>query len=312
MHKEVNENLINLKEERNKVIHRIDVLDKVKHLLLIPYTEVSTTKQVADFYVVNEKIIQKIYNRHKDELEEDGLKRVKIQDFTDNFLCSHSVYKENVKGKSIITLKDGQKIEYPNSGMLLFPKRAILRVGMLLRDSEIAKEVRTQLLNIEEHSSNETKSLQINKEMEICSNIVYNILNGNTEEVLKSFTEFNNYKNRHIKKLEEENEKLHNENEDLSLNNKTLSEEILTWNNRKIVNKVVRTVANRLNKPIYEIWNYLYDELLYKHSIGLKARGKSPYIQHIKEEEYPKVISTLTAICQKYNLNFAEIVKKEL
>ena len=44
------ENLINLKEERDKAIHRIDVLDKVKHLLLIPHTEVSNIKQVAEFY----------------------------------------------------------------------------------------------------------------------------------------------------------------------------------------------------------------------------------------------------------------------
>ena len=36
----------------------------------------------------------------------------------------------------------------PNRGMKLFPKRAILRVGMLLRDSEIAKEIRTRLLDI--------------------------------------------------------------------------------------------------------------------------------------------------------------------
>lgn len=36
-----------------------------------------------------------------------------------------------------------------NKGILLFTRRAILRVGMLLRDSEVAKEVRTYLLNVE-------------------------------------------------------------------------------------------------------------------------------------------------------------------
>ncbi len=314
MNKKVNENLIDLKEERNKVIHRIDVLDKVKHLLLIPYTEVATMKQVADFYEVETKTIEKIYKRHRDELEEDGLKRVKLQEFTNDFLLRLKVGNEinNVKGKSIITLKDGQKIEYPNAGMLLFPKRAILRIGMLLRDSKIAKEVRTQLLNIEEHSSNETKTLEINKEMEIYTNIGISIASGNMEEVLKSFTSLCDYKNRHIKKLEEENQDLNNKNEDLSLNNKALAEEILTWNDRKSINKIVRIIATKLKKPFYEVWNFLYDELLYKHSIGLKARGKAPYIQHIKEDEYTKVLSTLTAICEKYNLNFAEIVKKEL
>lgn len=49
----------------------------------------------------------------------------------------------------------------------LFPKRAILRVGMLLRDSEVAKEVRTQLLNIEEHTAAEVKTYEIDYEQEV-------------------------------------------------------------------------------------------------------------------------------------------------
>lgn len=49
----------------------------------------------------------------------------------------------------------------------LFPKRAILRVGMLLRDSEVAKEVRTQLLNIEEHTATEVKTYEIDYEQEV-------------------------------------------------------------------------------------------------------------------------------------------------
>ncbi|PDY07989.1 hypothetical protein COM83_33620, partial [Bacillus cereus] len=49
----------------------------------------------------------------------------------------------------------------------LFPKRAILRVGMLLRDSEVAKEVRNQLLNIEEHTATEVKTYEIDYEQQL-------------------------------------------------------------------------------------------------------------------------------------------------
>lgn len=42
----------------------------------------------------------------------------------------------------------------PNRGIRCFSKRAVLRFGMLLRDSEVAKEVRTQLLNIKEEAEN--------------------------------------------------------------------------------------------------------------------------------------------------------------
>lgn len=37
-------------------------------------------------------------------------------------------------------------LRVPNVGIRLFPKRAVLRLGMLLRDSRVAQEVRTQLL----------------------------------------------------------------------------------------------------------------------------------------------------------------------
>ncbi|MCC2363915.1 Bro-N domain-containing protein [Bacillus cereus] len=49
----------------------------------------------------------------------------------------------------------------------LFPKRAILRVGMLLRDSEVAKEVRTQLLNIKENTVTDVKTYEIDYEQEV-------------------------------------------------------------------------------------------------------------------------------------------------
>ncbi|PFE66379.1 hypothetical protein CN322_03095 [Bacillus thuringiensis] len=38
---------------------------------------------------------------------------------------------------------------------------------MLLRDSEVAKEVRTQLLNIEEHAATEVKTYEIDYEQEV-------------------------------------------------------------------------------------------------------------------------------------------------
>ena len=54
-----------------------------------------------------------------------------------------------------------------NRGLKVFPQRAIPRIGMLLRDSDVAKEVRTQLLNIEEKASGETKTHDIDEEQRV-------------------------------------------------------------------------------------------------------------------------------------------------
>ncbi|MGE1009234.1 hypothetical protein [Bacillus cereus] len=66
-----------------------------------------------------------------------------------------------------LTLDSMKELGIGKVGSNIFPKRAILRVGMLLRDSEVAKEVRTQLLNIEEHTAAEVKTYEIDYEQDL-------------------------------------------------------------------------------------------------------------------------------------------------
>ncbi len=181
----------------------------------------------------------------------------------------------------------------PNAGIRLFSKRAILRIGMLLRDSEIAKEVRTQLLNIFEHSTDEQRTEEILTEQEIYLNYARAALDGDKEELLEAAKAAFDYKNRHIRRLEE--------------NNKILAGEILTWTNRSCINKAIRYLAKAANKSYGTIWNELYSELRYKHGIGLSQRGKAPYVQHIREDEWECVQQSLAAICEKYDVDIQKV-----
>ena len=65
--------LVANKELREVSIDRVEVLDKVKSLLLIAELEVATTTMVADFYEVDKKVIDSMTLRHRDELDTDGL-----------------------------------------------------------------------------------------------------------------------------------------------------------------------------------------------------------------------------------------------
>lgn len=129
------EEIIVTKEEREALIERVEVLQKVKDLLLLPNMEMATTKQVADFYEVSHEVVKDIIRNHREELESDGFIKLSFPNI-----------KEEVKIDNLSLLSSG--VSY--RGANVFPCRAILRVGMLLRDSEVAKEVRSQLLNIEE------------------------------------------------------------------------------------------------------------------------------------------------------------------
>lgn len=55
-------------------MNRVEVLDEVGVLLLLPNTELATTKQVAGFYQVDRETINKLIQRNRDELEENGAK----------------------------------------------------------------------------------------------------------------------------------------------------------------------------------------------------------------------------------------------
>lgn len=134
---------------RRKYIEDVSVLERVKGLNMLPSLTIATTKQVAEFYCVEPNAIHSLIHDHKDELVSDGYSSLRggviigqIESSTLTCLKQENRI-EKAKGGNII---DG-KYFIPHAPVGVFPKRAILRVGMLLRDSLVAKEVRTMILN---------------------------------------------------------------------------------------------------------------------------------------------------------------------
>jgi hypothetical protein len=282
--------LLESKELRNELAARVEVLEKVNVLFLIPQTDVATVKQVAGFYEVTEKVIEQVYMTHKDELLSDGMTLKKYGDF----LNLNNLGIKKMQGKSIMKLSDESELVIPNRGLRVFPRRAILRIGMLLRDSQVAKEVRTQLLNIEEKTSIEVKTHDINEEQNIQLEIGMAYASGNPDTIMLATAKYMSFKNRHIEQLQHDN--------------KALAGEILKWEDRSKINFAVRKLSKLINKQIGVIWNELYKELKYKHHIDVKLRGGAPFIQHIKKEEWSKVIQTFSAICEKNNISPSDIL----
>lgn len=289
------------KELREQYIDRVDVLEKVKSLIMLPDIELMTVAQVADFYEVELDTIKRVYQRSKTEIDEDG-----VVNLTSKLLKEQVVPLDIInrtKAYAEVEFKDGTKIILPNRGLKGFPKRAVLRIGMLLRDSKVAKEVRTQLLNTFEEAPAEAKTVNINEELDIQAKIGQAFLSGDIMQIAEAVTEGMAYKNRHIAKLEAQND-------DLKLVNGTLTDKTLYWADRACLNKAIRTMANVRGVPIGQVWKELYDELLYGYHINLKARGGKPYIAHIRKEEWANVVKVFTAMCEKRYLNTADILRK--
>lgn len=110
----------------------LDTLNKAKALVMATWQgkNVAATEQVAEFYEVSVEATRQVVKRHHDEFDADGLK--------------------TVKGKALRDASDILSLPLSTSQANLWTPRAALRLGMLLRDSQVAQQVRTLLLNLVE------------------------------------------------------------------------------------------------------------------------------------------------------------------
>ncbi|MFF4113848.1 restriction endonuclease [Streptomyces sp. NPDC001714] len=118
---------------RDSVLDRTDVLDRVKALSLLPDGMHVTTAMVAAYFEVAETVINNLLSRHRQELESNGLRVLRgpeLREFKELHLSSY----------------DGPQ---PRSSLALWSRRAVLNVAMLLRESEVARQVRVYLLDME-------------------------------------------------------------------------------------------------------------------------------------------------------------------
>ncbi|MEE0470189.1 hypothetical protein [Ruminococcus sp.] len=290
------ESMVDNHDLRNELIARTEVLDKVKKLLLIPEMNCMTIRQVADYYEVDIDTLKKCCKRNKDEIILDGVVTKTPRVFKD-LLKGQDVPLVQNQTNLVIQIDDNTRLEIPNRGIKCFSKRAVLRIGMLLRDSEIAQEVRTQLLNIVEHTAEEKPELltqDIDDEEKLQAAIGKAFATGDIMEFATAAQAYTAFQRRHIDRIE--------------TSNKLLTAEVLHISDRKMFNRVMRKFASTLHISFGVAFSMLYKQLSYRYGIDLKKRGdrKTPYIQYIKDDEWDKVQKVIVAILEKYNVNVKE------
>lgn len=289
-----NDNVISDRSIRDKCVGHYEVLERVKELLLLPGTELMSINNVADYYEVSPQRIKDLYTQNKEEIDGDGTSLVKRDFYNGSLIKKTSV--EQKQTSVTYTFEDGQIITINNRGLKAFSKRAVLRIGMILQQSSVAREVRDQLLNIEEKTSDEVKVQDINEEQSLMLAVGMAVASGDANAVAVATTNLIAFKNRHIEKLKNDN--------------KALAEGILEWKDRNKLNAGIRKLAAVTGIHFSKMWNELYKNLQYKYGICLKQRGGTPYVQWIKESEWDDVMKTFCAMCEAYEQSPTEMFQQ--
>ncbi|MFJ3969827.1 hypothetical protein ACIPYR_16975 [Streptomyces parvus] len=134
---------------RGEQMGRVDVLDKVKSLVMLPDGIHVRTEDVARYFEVSTGAVRRLTDRHQKELTENGLRVLRgaeLRSFQSDMVS--------------LWVRDGVE-SYPQAAtqLRLYTRRTVLNIALLLRDSDIARCVRTYLLDAEESLRTQYASL---------------------------------------------------------------------------------------------------------------------------------------------------------
>ncbi|KAF1274372.1 hypothetical protein HW575_14365 [Bacillus velezensis] len=137
------------KTMRDAHVYRDEVLEKVKAIPELPNTLEVTLQMASHYYDVPIETIRTIVKRNRGEFNDYGELRM-------------------LKGKALKEFKalvhhEPDILTVPS--LLLINRRGLLRLGMMLTESEVAKSVRNYLLNVEEVSEEVQKKWAVEREI---------------------------------------------------------------------------------------------------------------------------------------------------
>jgi hypothetical protein len=122
--------LIESRTARQQYGNRIDALEKVRAIPFLPDDLHVTKEGVAAFFGVTIQAVDSLVFDNREELEANG----------------YSV----LTGLPLASFKEASGVRSRARQLALFDRRTLLNVAMLLRDSEVARQVRRYLLDSEQ------------------------------------------------------------------------------------------------------------------------------------------------------------------
>lgn len=257
-----------------KITHEAatDTLSKAKALVFALWqgTGAATTEQMAEYYDVPTETVRTVFKRHRDELDSDGVKVL--------------------RGKALSEAKFIMNLAPSTDKITIWTPRAALRLGMLLRDSEVAKQVRTVLLDVAENGD---RTSPPRSSLDVLAQSLQALT-----QVAQSMAE--------VERRQREQEVIltqlvaGKEQAEAELAALPLSQELpADIPARGRTNMIVRNYAQRNSVSYPAIWSKLYLELYYRYRFDVKARCRRSGCKPLDQIEADGMLDALYAIASE-------------
>lgn len=326
---------------RDEYIPHTEVLDKIKVLHYIPETQYFTMNQLAEYYEVPLDTIDSCYKLHSQEVDMDGVVLMTPKTYKESLTVNASTVKSFIQhhGKMEIFVDEDTSIIIPNRGIKVFPKRASLRIGMLLTQSAVAEQVRTLMLDIcMGRCAPMVEDITSTNEIDLFVNCVQA---KTSEERLKACYAFSRYKDIQILQKDAEIAQLKEQMQTLKQLQLTTSDkphikakkvygskEVETM--RRRFSKVVRMAAKEMEVPYGVVYDAVYELLEEEYSISLRDRrdrdpkemkivmkeqqgisvNHIPMIKYLEDDEWEILHKCVVKYLESSGFDSDEIIKK--
>lgn len=299
-----NVDFVENKELRSRVKDHDEILDKVKEIAMIQGTDFVSSEIVAKYYEVPVDTIQWCVTQNKKELEESGYELKRRKNVIESLNVDNQ-HLENLGSKGAkATLSNGTILFIPNRGLRTFSKQCVYHIGLLLRDSEIAKAIRKVAASLLTNTTFKEQETILNneedKEKKFAMNIGEAFINGEKEDVLIASQSYAKYLKDQIKDKDNIISIFH--------------DELNTWEPKDLANALVRKYAQYTNTVYGKAWNDLYYDLRYKSGISINGRkrkkGQSKF-QTLTDDEKREAIKLMIIKMQDHNIDYINILRHE-
>ena len=127
------------KQLKDIKINHYEILNKVKKINLIEGLDMMTKKQIAEYFECTTYAIEKICERNRNFIPEDGSKILTYKELEE---CEYLTVIDRKRGKVIAKSLNDIEVVYSGRGLSLFNVEGIMNIGLHLRDNKIANKIK--------------------------------------------------------------------------------------------------------------------------------------------------------------------------